>query len=283
MRKLVIGCGYLGERVARAWQQQGSEVFALTRSTETAERFRSLGIVPIVGDVMQPETLIFPDEIATCLYAVGLDRSAAFRSEKCTSAGYGTYCTRDSFSSARLIYISSTSVYGQEDGSWVDETSPTIPDRENGRVCVAAEELIRSQSKSAGQRDSSLGNLRSRSSARPHRSTQAAGADPGKCRGVVESDSCGGCLPVRCSPVKSRDETEETYLVSDDRPVLRREYYSRLAELASAPPPEFRPDSVGLGKRCRNAKTRSELGFAPRYPTIEQGLPPLFADRPPTV
>ena len=78
MRKLVIGCGYLGKRVAERWKQQGDDVFVLTRSDENARRFHEEGLSPIVGDVVQPETLMFPEDIETCLYAVGLDRSAGF-------------------------------------------------------------------------------------------------------------------------------------------------------------------------------------------------------------
>jgi nucleoside-diphosphate-sugar epimerase len=282
MRKLVIGCGYLGERVARAWQEQGSEVFALTRSEETAERFRALGILPIVGDVVQPETLIFPAEIETCLYAVGRDRSAGFSQRELYVGGLRNVLHSATFTPRQLIYISSTSVYGQDDGSWVDETSPTIPSAENGRVCVAAEELVRGHPELPARilRLSGIygpDRLIARVD-RLHDRVPLTGNPEAWLNLIHVEDACQAVLACERS---GRDG--ETYLVSDDHPVVRREYYSRLAELASAPPPEFRPDSVGLGKRCRNAKTRSELGFAPRYPTIEQGLPPLFADRPPTV
>ena len=49
--KLIIGCGYLGKRVAAEWLDQGQRVSALTRSEEHADRFRSQGIEPIIGDV----------------------------------------------------------------------------------------------------------------------------------------------------------------------------------------------------------------------------------------
>ena len=43
----------------------------------------------------------------------------------------------------RLVYASSTGVYGQTDGEWVDEESPTCPRHESGKVCLEAEERIR--------------------------------------------------------------------------------------------------------------------------------------------
>ncbi|HUG20014.1 MAG TPA: SDR family oxidoreductase [Planctomycetaceae bacterium] len=279
MRKLVIGCGYLGERVARAWQQQGSEVFALTRSTETAARFRSLGIVPIVGDVLQPETLIFPEEIATCLYAVGLDRTSNFSQRNVYVGGLSNVLQAESFSPRELIYISSTSVYGQEDGSWVDETSPTESETESGRVCRDAEELIRSQSKSPANviRLSGIygpGRLLARIDQLKNR--EPLRGNPEAWLNLIHvEDACRAVLACEAT-----GRASETYLVSDDRPVIRREYYTRLAELAEAPEPVFQNDSASLGKRCRNRKARSELQLELKFPSIEAGLPPLFADEP---
>ncbi|MGC1275231.1 MAG: hypothetical protein WBC44_16115, partial [Planctomycetaceae bacterium] len=66
------------------------------------------------------------------------------------------------------------------------------------------------------------------------------------------------------------------YLVSDDRPVRRREYYGRLAERTGSPPPVFDAGvatrSAGLGKRCGNARVKRELGLTLRFPTFVEGL-----------
>ena len=75
-RKLIIGCGYLGRRVARRWLAQRDAVFALTRSAERAGEFQASGIVPIVGDVTDPASLATIPDVETALYAVGLDRAS---------------------------------------------------------------------------------------------------------------------------------------------------------------------------------------------------------------
>jgi Trk K+ transport system NAD-binding subunit len=75
-RKLIIGCGYLGERVARAWLESSNEVAVLTRSHESAERFRAQGLVPFVGDIHDPTTLTALPNADTLLYAVGFDRNS---------------------------------------------------------------------------------------------------------------------------------------------------------------------------------------------------------------
>ena len=58
MAKLVIGCGYLGHRVAERWRRQGHEVFVVTRSRERALRFVADGLTPVVADVMRLNTLL---------------------------------------------------------------------------------------------------------------------------------------------------------------------------------------------------------------------------------
>ena len=71
---LIIGCGYLGERVGQAWLGTGRSVHVLTRGR--AAILKSQGYEPITGDVLNPESLRALPEASTVLYAVGLDRSA---------------------------------------------------------------------------------------------------------------------------------------------------------------------------------------------------------------
>src|SRR4029450_2997962 len=71
MAKLIIGCGYLGWRVARLWQAGGERVFAVTRSAERAASLAADGLVPIVADVTDATQLALPQDIETVLWAVG--------------------------------------------------------------------------------------------------------------------------------------------------------------------------------------------------------------------
>ncbi|MGH7128344.1 MAG: SDR family oxidoreductase, partial [Planctomycetaceae bacterium] len=76
---------------------------------------------------------------------------------------------------------------------------------------------------------------------------------------------------------EEHDRAGPLYLVCDDRPVPRQEYFTRLAELVGAPPPVFSGGpgtrTAGLNKRCRNRRLREELRVELAYPTIETGLP----------
>ena len=67
-----------------------------------------------------------------------------------------------------------------------------------------------------------------------------------------------------------------TYLVTDNRPVRRREYYTLLATLVGAPAPMFQfegADASHLNKRCTNTRLRAQLGDLLQFPTIDAGLP----------
>lgn len=274
MNKLIIGCGYLGHRVALKWRDAGDTVYALTRSEETAERFRAEGLYPVVGDVMQPESLEFPADITTCLYAVGLDRSAGFSQREVYVEGLKNVLDAETFTPDRLIYISSTSVYGQTDGEEIDENSETSPSRDNGVVCLDAEHLIQEQTKSDWNilRLSGIygpNRLLARKEKLEAREPMRGNPD-GYLNLIHVDDAMRTVLKCEATP----DAINELFLISDDRPILRREYYTLLAEQFGTPEPVFAEDNGdNLGKRCVNQKAKDRFGFAPQYPTIAEGLP----------
>ena len=76
MDKLIVGCGYLGRRVARAWLAEGDRVFALTRSPANAVELQGMGITPVIGDICHPDSLTELPAVHTVLFAVGYDRSS---------------------------------------------------------------------------------------------------------------------------------------------------------------------------------------------------------------
>jgi nucleoside-diphosphate-sugar epimerase len=73
--KLVIGCGYLGWRIAVRWRAQGHRVFATTRSFARAAELRVLGLEPIVCKVLDPGSLGALPSAGSIAYCVGRDRT----------------------------------------------------------------------------------------------------------------------------------------------------------------------------------------------------------------
>lgn len=275
---LVIGCGYLGSPVAALWKAQGKSVAALTRSRE--DLLRARGIEPIRGDVLD-ENLSLPP-VETVLYAVGLDRSAGNSFREVYIEGLRNILHRLP-KPKRFIYISSTSVYGQSGGEWVDEDSPTEPVEENGKIVLEAERLLRSVIPDAIV-------LRFAGIYGPDRILRRAAVEKGepllgdaeKWLNLIHVDD--GAKVVLAA--EERAPLGGTLLVSDGNPVRRREFYTRMAELLHAPaakflplPPEapLPPHERG-NRRVSNRKLREELEVTLDFLDYLRGLPHSIAD-----
>lgn len=264
----IIGCGYLGRRVARLWREQGKHVLALTRGR--AEELQALGIEPVVGDVLDPSGWSAKPQAATVLYAVGHDRSSgrSFREVYLD----GLRHVLESFSPPeRFIYVSSTSVYGQSGGEWVDEDSPTEPAEENGRVILEAERLLRAKLPAAII-------LRFAGIYGPGRvirrdaveKGEPLGGDPEKWLNLIHVED--GARAVLAAAERGRPGA--TYNVADGAPVRRRDFYAFLAELLGAPPPRFvRGAAVcRAGRRVAGRRMRKNLAVELTFPDYRSGL-----------
>jgi nucleoside-diphosphate-sugar epimerase len=289
MQALIVGCGYLGRRVATLWQARGYAVFALTRTDENAGVLRSLGIEPIQGDILQPESLRALPAADVVLHAVGYDKRTGGSKRDVSVQGLTNVLREIAPRTRRLIYVSSSSVYGQNAGEWVDETSVCAPATESGRVCLDAEEVVRSFFPTGAGRATVLrfsgiygpGRLLRRIES--IRAAEPIEGNPESYLNLIHVDD-GACY---VDGIAERGGRKPTYLVTDNRPIRRREYYTRLAGLVGGPPPIFRQsaaDRDGLNKRCSNVQLRQEFGDLLRFPSIEIGLPAAItnesADRP---
>ncbi len=134
--KLIVGCGYLGLRVARLWMAAGHAVAGLVRSAASAESLAREGIRPIVADVTQPSSLLTLPVADTLLYAVGYDPAGGASRSAVYVDGLRAVLDALSPEVRRVILISSTGVYAEQGGAWVDESTPCQPSRESGRACL---------------------------------------------------------------------------------------------------------------------------------------------------
>ena len=276
--RLIIGCGYLGQRVAACWLAAGDQVYALTRSAERANQLRASGIEPLIGDVTLPASLQQLPEVDSVLHAVGYDRSAEPSKRQVYVAGLENVLTALKGRCRRFVQISSTSVYGQSHGEIVDETSPCEPTEESGCICRDAEQLVMSTASAFMTNILRLSGIygpgRLLSRVDQLKSGTPLPGSPDAWLNLIHVDDAATSVLI-CS---ERGAPGRTYLVSDDRPVLRREYYGLLAKLVGAAAPNFAPDAVarhmhGLNKRCNNQVLRHELRVELAFPTIDVGLP----------
>ena len=267
---LIVGCGYLGRRVARRWLSAGRRVSALTRGN--ADALAALGVEPIMGDVLDPDSLRRLPQARTVLYAVGLDRTAGRSMRDVYVMGLANVLDRLA-PTGRFIYASSTSVYSQQNGEWVDEESTAEPSEESGRVVLEAERLLRSK-----RPDAII--LRFGGIYGPDRLLRRQGqlrtgepmrGDPARWLNLIHvEDGADAVLAA-----ESRGEPGETYNIVDDEPVTREAYYERLARLVGAPALRFdgEPDERQANRRVSNTKAKANLGWRPRYQSYREGLP----------
>ncbi len=275
MDMLVIGCGYLGTRVAARWRARGHRVFATTRGR--AGELRGLGVEPVVCDVVRGAGLDGLPRADAVAYCVGFDRGAGLTMREVYVGGLANVLDRLP-EPGRFVYVSSTGVYGQCGGSEVDENAPTEPAEESGRVVLEAEGLLRRRVPGAVV-------LRFAGIYGPGRliRRQAVEAgeplvgDPEKWLNLIHVED--GAAAVEAAA--ERAVPGATYNVCDDRPVRRQEFYAALARLLGAPEPRFVPPAPGAppppheraNRRIRNRRLRAELGVALRYPSYAEGLP----------
>ena len=143
MTKLIIGCGYLGLRVARRWRAAGHDVLCLVRTAEHAGQLAREGLHSLVADVTRPETLVGLPAAASVLWAVGFDAAGGRSRREVYVQGLQNVLAALPADTGRFLFVSSTSVYGNTRGGWVDENSPCQPGREAGRVLLVAEDALR--------------------------------------------------------------------------------------------------------------------------------------------
>ncbi len=135
----MVGCGYLGHRVARRWRDQGTEVWVTTRRNSRAAQLRAEGFRALIADVMDGDSLRSWPAVDTVLYAVGYDRGSQWSQQQVYVEGLCNVLAALPTPVDRFLYISSTGVYGQADGEWVDEQSRCEPMRPGGKACLDAE------------------------------------------------------------------------------------------------------------------------------------------------
>ena len=279
MTRLVIGCGYLGRRVAKKWLDQGEAVAVVTRSDEQAEALREEGFLPVVGDVTDAEGVRSLPAVRTVLYAIAYDRHSGVPRRDVVVGGLQNVLDGLSSLVERLIFISSTGVMGSHDGRWVSETASCNPQREAGRCGLDAEMLLRSHE--IGRRAVIL---RLAGMYGPGRLPKLADVQAG--RPVAAPDDAYLNLIHVEDAVESilRAEARATagdlYLVSDGNPTRHREFYSEMARQLGVGPIDFcspEPGSRGAAaasgnKRVSNRRMLEELKVELAYSSYREGL-----------
>ncbi len=273
---LVVGCGYLGHRVARLWQHQGREVLVTTRSEERAQVLDQEGFTPLVIDVTDQNFTLPAAEVV--LMAVGYDRNGSASQQDVYVRGLKSILDRLGSMPEVFVYVSSTGVFGQSDDTWVNEQSPCNPTRAGGKICLEAERVL--QAHAVGRRAVILrlagiyGPGRVPYLARL-RSGQPLAVPRNGYLNLIHVDDAAKVVLAAAD----RAEPPDIFVVSDGHPVIRQTFYEEIGQRlnrtiqfekpATDDPRALRSMS---SKRIDNRRMCERLDVSLAYPSYVDGL-----------
>lgn len=270
---LVAGCGYVGLPAALALRARGSRVWGLRR---TASAFPG-GVEAIRADLGDPARIPELPAVSRLVYAVSSDERSPEGYEAAYVSGLRNLLRALPSPPERLLYVSSTAVYGDAGGAWVDETTPEDPEDFRGEILLRGEAL-------AGDAAPVAVRLRLGGIYGPGRSRLVDRVRSGEARcpanGPVWSnrihreDAAGAVVHLLEHP-----DPNAVYLGVDDEPSELCEVYRFVAGLLGVPGPRPDPElrSGRVNKRCSNARLHAS-GYALRFPSFREGYRALIEE-----
>jgi len=271
----IVGAGYVGAAIAKHFRQNKQKVTALFRSAAKKELFAEDGIDCVLADLTKPASLsgIPPAHFIILCPAPDKRDEAGYRQVYVEGIRNYLNAIRPNPKPFLIVYLSSTGVWGDQKGAWVDEQTMAKPDHELGKILIEAERQILAADYPTlifrlagiyGPGRNRIDKLREGSWPRP--GTQDAYMN------MIHRDDIVGAMQY----LFNVGEKGTVYLGVDDEPVLQSDYYEELCRQIGL---EIREDRMikgqEAGKRCRNARLKS-LGFKFRYSTFREGYKALL-------
>ena len=268
MRRLLIaGCGDIGIRLAGKLDSNDWQVAGLRRNIQALPG----SIHPVQADLLDPGSLT---TIAGQWDGVIYQATPGQRDPEAYRQAYiqGLENLLDKLSALRLIFVSSTAVFGQDDGSEVDEQSITEPSAFNGQILLEAEKCaldagglaVRFSGIYGPGREFLINQVRGgKARCREH---------PPQWTNRIHADDCAGAL----AHLLNLDAPDPVYCASDDEPVTRCQVMDWLADrLGVARPERETAASSAQGKRVLNHRLRAS-GYDFLYPDFRAGYGALL-------
>jgi len=282
MRTLIIGCGYVGVPLGARLLAEGHEVFGLRRTADSEGEMEAAGIQALVGDVTNPSQLaVLPGPFDWVVNLVSSSRGGAEVYREVYLEG--TRKILDWLRSAppkRYLYTSSTSVYGQLDGSWTTEESDANPSTETARILVDTEELLMDAASNggfpatiyrvAGIYGPGRGHLF-------HKFLRGEATLSGDGSRLINMIHLADLVTAIVDGLK-RGRAGRIYNVVDDEPVAQLKFFRWLAERLDRPMPPSAPEGASpkrkravTNKKVSNRRLKEEIGCVFEYPSFREG------------
>lgn len=280
---VIAGCGYVGTALALRAAEAGHRVFGLRRDPSDLPP----AVEGIAVDLSQPRSQrgsigALPERIDFAVYCVGADSSTAAAYRSAYVDGLNSFLellSERAEPPQRVFFTSSTSVYGQSEDEWVDESSATQPVRAAGQILLQAETLLRS-SDLAGT-VLRFGGIYGPSRTRlVERVSQGRRPVAGHYTNRIHRDDAAGAL-YHLMFAMAGAVPDGLYLGVDSDPALESDVFAFVATALGVPvvEPELDPasDRRTASKRCRNDRLLA-TGYSPRVPSFRDGYPEIIRD-----
>ena len=270
MRVLIAGCGYvgteLGLRLARA---NGFEVWGLRRDPSRLPAC----IRPVRADLLAPALEGHLPHVDRVVYAASADAHSIERYRDAYVSGVDNLLgALDTLSDppSRVIFVSSTAVYGDAGGAWVDEDTAPSPEGFRGAEVLRGEDLVRNGSipgvalRLGGiygpGRTRLIDRVRSGEATCPRHG-------PAWSNRIHRDDAAGALMHLLTT-----DDPDRTYVGVDDEPSPICEVYGYVARLLGVPEPVVDPSvpAARSNKRCSNRRLWTS-GYRFEYPSFRDG------------
>ena len=282
---LIIGCGDVGMRVARLLKGRW-RLLALTSSPQRAPALRDVGVLPLPGNLDEPETLARLAGLADAVLHLA------------PPPGEGAIDTRTQHllralalkgRVRRIVYASTSGVYGDAQGARFDETRALNPTTDRARRRVDAEARVRWYGRAFGARVSVLRipGIYALDRAGGHPRERLARGTPvlTQADDVYTNHIHADDLASACVAALHRGSPQRVLHTSDDTELKMGDYFDLAADLCGLPrPPRISRQQAGErlspiqlsfmseSRRLDNHRLKRELRLKLRYPTVREGL-----------
>ena len=270
---LIIGCGSIGTQLAHNLAAKGHDVTGLKRNPPkldigeinyfTADISLAYQLEELPLDFEFIYFIVSPDgrnkESYQTIYEIGLTNLI----DRFAKEG----------ASPNWIFVSSTSVYGQSEGEWVDEESIAQPDNITSQYIRQAEQqLMDLNPQNIVVRFSGIYGPGREYLLRMAKQQSVIQKDPPYYTNRIHQQDCIGVLIFLLEQRLAGVTLEQCYLASDDNPATMWDVMSWLTEHLSCKPPEVKVNDkeVGMNKRCNNQRLKT-LGYHFQYPDFKAG------------
>lgn len=277
---LIVGCGDLGRRLAERAAEVGYQTTGVKRQPPEKSPPYLTYVAADTASLSQLEKAM-----ALSFDVIVITMTPDERSDEGYRKAYVQTCEnlnmalQNQLQSPRLvIFVSSTGVYAQNDGSWVDETSDTEPERFSGERLLEAERrtsncgfahcVVRFSGIYGPGRNYLLSQVKEgRASLKARYSNR------------IHSEDCVGVLLHLMERQRRGESIDSLYVASDDEPTPMMDVVNWLSMELGVDKARFEPDENNLGKRCDNQRIKT-AGYAFRYPNYRAGYTAILEEGP---